>query len=646
MHKVRTSRATWFAALLVACETSPASTARQTPRSDPSLTTSTPAPIIPEPTIPAATAPTAISVATTPTVSGGAIPSGGAPQVALLNPALRTRPQWSASSDGTPVHSQTTVATVPGGLSVSANGQWALVSDPERSQLYTVDLDAQSVQTLSLDADVEPGRSVAGADSSFYVLGRRSGEVLLVNTADGQIAQRARVCAAPRGLAYVAQSDELRVACRSGLLLTLDAASLQLVSSVRLSPDLRDIVPLGENFLLTRFRSAELLLVDTSGQVLDRRPALGTSCSSATTAYRAVASGEGQALVVHQRASDYPVTGSSNVYYQSGCEGMVVVPGWTRVSAFTDPEGVRMSLDGPGQIDLSAGALDLALNHDRSRVALLGEAGAYTSRPVLHVEALGEDGNSTEQAEVWDSPVDPIAVAFDREGQWFYFSRQPAELRFEDGTILALSEESRADTGRDMFQMAPRGISCAACHPEGEEDGRTWSFVFGDRRTQGLVGGVLAQGPYHWDGSLSDFRALTDQVLSIRMGLGLTVPDAYVDALAGWTDTLPAAPYADVDDPEAVTRGKQLFENETLACSKCHPGPLFTDNASHDVGTGQALVTPTLLGLGLRSPLMHDGCAPDLAARFGACGGGDAHGVTSSLTGDETADLMAYLETL
>jgi hypothetical protein len=43
---------------------------------------------------------------------------------------------------------------------------------------------------------------------------------------------------------------------------------------------------------------------------------------------------------------------------------------------------------------------------------------------------------------------------------------------------------------------------------------------------------------------------------------------------------------------------------------------------------------------------MHEGCAATLADRFGACGGGDAHGKTSHLTAEQRADLVAYLETL
>jgi hypothetical protein len=47
-----------------------------------------------------------------------------------------------------------------------------------------------------------------------------------------------------------------------------------------------------------------------------------------------------------------------------------------------------------------------------------------------------------------------------------------------------------------------------------------------------------------------------------------------------------------------------------------------------------------------RAPYLHDGCAATLADRFGACGGGDRHGATSTLSSAELADLIAYLETL
>jgi cytochrome c peroxidase len=64
------------------------------------------------------------------------------------------------------------------------------------------------------------------------------------------------------------------------------------------------------------------------------------------------------------------------------------------------------------------------------------------------------------------------------------------------------------------------------------------------------------------------------------------------------------------------------------------------------VGSGGSFVVPTLVGLAARPPFMHNGCAPTLRDRFGPCGGGDAHGVTSGLSSSQIDDLVAYLETL
>jgi cytochrome c peroxidase len=95
-------------------------------------------------------------------------------------------------------------------------------------------------------------------------------------------------------------------------------------------------------------------------------------------------------------------------------------------------------------------------------------------------------------------------------------------------------------------------------------------------------------------------------------------------------------------------RGQALFEDARVGCSTCHAGALFTNDATVAVGTGQALQVPSLRGLAFRAPFMHDGCAATLRDRFGltACGGGDQHGVTSSLATAQVDDLTAYLESL
>jgi cytochrome c peroxidase len=119
-----------------------------------------------------------------------------------------------------------------------------------------------------------------------------------------------------------------------------------------------------------------------------------------------------------------------------------------------------------------------------------------------------------------------------------------------------------------------------------------------------------------------------------------------VSALGEWLDGLPQERSVDEVELVASARGAELFNDPEVGCATCHTGAQFTDNQLHDVGTGGPFSTPTLLGVGLRQPLFHDGCAPSLDARFGACGGGDRHGKTSQLPLAQRQDLLTYLKSL
>ncbi|MEI8257298.1 MAG: c-type cytochrome, partial [Deltaproteobacteria bacterium] len=107
-----------------------------------------------------------------------------------------------------------------------------------------------------------------------------------------------------------------------------------------------------------------------------------------------------------------------------------------------------------------------------------------------------------------------------------------------------------------------------------------------------------------------------------------------------------ALPLVPPGNAAAADRGRALFQDTTVACASCHVAPLFTNNASMDVGTGGTFQVPSLRGLRWRAPFMHDGCAPTLRDRFGPCGGREAHGHTAALTPAQLDDLVAYMETL
>ena len=249
------------------------------------------------------------------------------------------------------------------------------------------------------------------------------------------------------------------------------------------------------------------------------------------------------------------------------------------------------------------------------------------------------------------------AVAFASNGDLYVLSREPARLtiyapltgtlQYSQVKAIELSEASVRDTGHELFHSdVGSGLSCASCHGEALDDGHVWTFQgFGPRRTQNMRGGLLSTLPLHWEGDMPTFKHLVDDVMTGRMG-GFVVEPEYADALATWIDAQPELKLAD-RDPAASARGKALFESATVACATCHKGPELTNNKSVDVGTGGVFQVPSLLGLGLRAPFMHDGCAKTMRERFEpACGGGDKHGKTSHLSEAQLADLVAYLEVL
>jgi mono/diheme cytochrome c family protein len=225
-------------------------------------------------------------------------------------------------------------------------------------------------------------------------------------------------------------------------------------------------------------------------------------------------------------------------------------------------------------------------------------------------------------------------------------TREPATIVFGQ-RVLELPGRSRKHTGYELFHLATiGGIACASCHPEGHEDGQVWTFAgSGSRRTQSINGGISGTEPFHWNGDMNDFAKLAHDVFNSRM-TGPSLSEEHVTSLFHWIDKIPRLEAPPADDLAAVERGRTLFNDGEVGCASCHSGEKFTNSANVSVGTDGMFQVPSLVGVAWRAPYMHQGCAATLADRFGACGGGDAHGKTSQLTAEQRADLIVYLETL
>lgn len=561
-----------------------------------------------------------------------------------------------------------TVAEVPpppiGASALAVDGDRAVISDSDRRRIVLVDLPDRRVVAEIDTAAATPGRIALRGDRAFVVL-RDAGEVAAIDLEGARLAARYPVCPAPRGVA--ADDGALYITCLGGRLLRLDPDGGRVIGERWLAPDLRDVVIDARDggLWISRFRAAELLYLadfdaeprrfEPSDRMISRRSFDGTLRPN--SAWRLRAAPDGGALMLHVFATGAPVdTRLPGGYGGGDCGPGLVTTALTRVEGSGENRFVITEAT-PRAVTAVDMALTISGGKDGGR-ALEGATrvdvvapGNRTLRPTairyaVHRPEIDRCGEVVGWAAVEDDALDLVAADGDGRGETWFFSREPAALVHGDGARIDLGGGSVFDSGHDLFHVdGGGGIACASCHPEGGDDGHVWRFSdLGPRRTQELRGGIKGTEPFHWAGDLADFSTLADEVFGRRMR-GPSVSPALAAAWLDWIDSVPL-PRADLGaDPVAAERGRALYADPLVGCAGCHGGARLADGGAHDVGTGGPLETPTLRGIALRGPFMHDGCAPDLTARFTDCGG-SAHGEIEHLTAEAVGDLVEFLRTL
>jgi hypothetical protein len=559
------------------------------------------------------------------------------------------------------------------GGTLATRGAMIVAADPDRDRVLVVDVVSSDVTQVAMPDGSEPGRVVIDADDNVHIVLRGSGEVATLPLSAPARVTRRRVCAAPRGIAVDDERHLVRVACRDGELVTFDPATDATPSTLRLGfDDVRDILVRGDEMIVTRFRSAEIVRLDQSGAELGRvtptssvsptsvRPDGSTAEFIPSVAWRTILVGE-DVFVAHQRSSDGELALAPGAYYSTGvCSGSIVQAAATMLSgasltAAASPNFSQATL--PVDIAVSQEAGELALvaagiqspssfapSVSRVPVSSVGEAYA-ASLGCLYPSRYGT-GTPEDLAREPEYTPNAIAAIYLADGSLVVQGRDPSVLRIEGRAPISLGGELAFDTGHAIFHAdAGGGTACASCHPEGADDGRTWSFQgVGPRRTPVMPPGFLATAPFHWDGDLPDLGHLMQTVFTERMG-GPALTEGQVTAVGGWLDARPTVAPRSTRDEAAVARGSVVFYGAG-ECATCHSGPMLTSSATVDVGTGGLFQVPTLLGVSHRLPVMHDGCARTLAERFDPACGGAMHGAVSALSGTDQDDLIAFLETL
>jgi YVTN family beta-propeller protein len=224
------------------------------------------------------------------------------------------------------------------------------------------------------------------------------------------------------------------------------------------------------------------------------------------------------------------------------------------------------------------------------------------------------------------------------------------EMLFNDGRLCAQSWQS-----------------CASCHdPDGRTDALNWDLlndgVGNPKNTKSLV----------WAHQTAPAMALgvrTNAETAVRAGIQHIlfseqpedVPlamDAYLASLRPVAS--PRLMHGRLS--AAAARGEKLFMSAKTGCADCHPPPLFTDLAGHDVGTAvvyetmwgnggednatDPFDTPTLVELWRTAPYLHDGSARTVREVLTTHNHGDRHGRTSHLSEGDVDDLVEYLLSL
>lgn len=383
------------------------------PPETPAPRAGSPAPIIvqttPDSVLPPSTPPVPVAGCAASAVAvKGAPPSGPLVMTtALSGPAVR------ATTPPPPISGGTLLTTRDGALLVAA--------DPERDQLYFVDLKTEKLlHVRPLLAGDEPGRLVEDAQGRIHVVLRGGRAIASLTREPQSVITRREVCAVPRGLAYDAAQDQLHVACAEGSLVSLGAAPTAAVTRrLEVGSDARDVIVRGDQLFVSHFRSAQLDELAASGERMQQvqpatftreesrlklldasnQPSAANSCNVASAetitekvsstpnvAWRAIDVPNHGVAMLHQRSRMGEVQVTQGGYGGGSCGSGIV------------QTSITVGLDKPGSVSADLGALALAVDvasaPDGELLAIVapGNFGSQAQISVLPLSQLTNSG--------------------------------------------------------------------------------------------------------------------------------------------------------------------------------------------------------------------------------------------------------------
>src|SRR5579859_681211 len=520
---------------------------------------------------------------------------------------------------------EVSVGVAPRTLAFTPDGAQVLVADYGSGTVTFV-----SVATGQVEAQVAVGSRpygvVAGTSRAYVSLAGRP-EVVALDLATRMVSGRTAVADFPTGLALTRNQATLYVShLYAGTVTVIDAATLSV----------RGLIP-GEahanmsQFIVLSPDGARAYLPRTDSLAENVHLTYSTTVRPEVSVLDTASGAFGPGPPIDLAQADRPV----NLPF----------------AAAVSPDGGTLYIANAGSDDVTV--LDLASGQARAHLSV-----GRNPRGL----ALTPDG-----ARLFvDNTLDGTLDAFD--------TRTLARLSTVTLTQIPLPPDILQ--GQRLFNSAHapmssgHWLSCATCHLDGGDDGRTWAgFPDGPRNTPALFG-VRDTLPLHWNGNLDELQDVELTIRGIQGGAGLIDGQPYpalgppnagrsaaLDALAAYLATLSVAPspYAPRDSAEAAAIQRGQYSFQRWGCAICHSGPQFTDRHLHVSGIGDAALernqagplprfdTPTLAGVWASAPYFHDGSAATLRDVLFSR---DFHNMGPAMDEGEPDDLVAYLKSL
>ncbi|WP_145090367.1 hypothetical protein [Anatilimnocola aggregata] len=343
---------------------------------------------------------------------------------------------------------------------------------------------------------------------------------------------------------------------------------------------------------------------------------------------------------------------------------------WAIVATqITDRRGLEQ--DSPGDTEhgispLALGVIDNRLyaafagSNEVSELSPNGVAKEYLSLdsyPLFAPQGLADLGNG-----LWSvsSPVDGNIGLFDLEGNLQHlisFAAAEDELAKSNPAELA-----RRQGERTFFEGTRAGIACQSCHLGADSDFCLHDIGQGKPVDVLSVRGVIGTSPYLRDASHWRLRDLHDVAVDGYRDYQDRVPWDRAAALDAYLQSLPLNVHArqrEKLDVEKMRTGVSAFF--AADCATCHAPPALTNLGQQSAaslfpdyygpmgpaaGADNFLDTPTLRGISLSPPYLHDGRAPTLRAVLSDWNRAGRHGNTKILSNEQLNDLIYLLEQL